>query len=248
MDLQNEQKNNLKNHLKNKKTLYLVLAGALAVLLVGGGLVYYFVFDGNETMVIPENEVLPLLTTDYLKETYEKAKKADENLLKEPERVQNYFIAGMEWKTLGDLTNDERFYKKSLQIYEKSILVTEGKNTISFINAASISILLKDYGTAENYLQEAIVVSPGDIDLYLRLLELYKFYIKKDIETIVKVYDDAMRRVLNPLGLLRDRAAYFYEIGRLEDALKDYKKLAEASPDESIFKERVSELELRLGE
>ncbi len=85
------------------------------------------------------------------------------------------------------------------------------------------------------------------IDLYLRLLELYKFYMKKDIETIVKVYDDAMRRVLNPLGLLRDRAAYFYEIGKLKDALKDYKKLAEVSPNETVFKERVIELELRLG-
>lgn len=231
---------------KNKKII-LISAIILACLILGGGGTYYFVFSKrNQPIVIPEEEILPLLTTDYLKETYEKAKKGEENIKNEPERVQNYFMAGMEWKTLGDLTNDERFYKKSLEIYEKAIEVTEGRNTIALINAASINILLKNYEPAEKYLNEAITVSPGDLDLYLRLLELYKYYMKKDVETIVAVYDNAMKRVLNPFGLLRDRAAYYYELGRFEDALKDYEKLAEKFPDNTAFKDKIKELRLRI--
>jgi tetratricopeptide (TPR) repeat protein len=233
--------------IKQRKTLIILAIVSACVLLAGGGVCYFLFFKNHQSIVISESEATPLLTTDYLKETYEKAKKADEDIKNEPERVQNYFVAGMEWKTLGDLTNYEKFYKKALEIYEKAIKVTDGKNTIAFINAASVNILLKEFEPAEKYLQEAIAVSPGDMDLYLRLLELYKYYMKKDIETIVKVYDDAMKRVLNPVGLLRDRAAYFYEIGKLDDALKDYKKLAEVLPDETAFKERVTELELRLG-
>ncbi len=230
----------------HKKRIILVSAIILACLVLGGAASYFLFFNKGD-IVFSEQEVLPLLTTDYLKETYEKAKKAMEDIKKEPERVQNYFVAGMEWKTLGDLTNNEKFYKKSLELYEKAVEVTDGKNTIALSNAASINILLKNYNAAEKYLQDAITVSPGDIDLYLRILELYKFYMKKDVEAIVQIYNDAMKRVLNPFGLLRDRAAYYYELGKYEEALKDYETLAEKFPDTLAFKERVDELKLRIG-
>jgi tetratricopeptide (TPR) repeat protein len=230
-----------------RKKIILSLVIILACFIVGSGTYYFVFFRKHQSVIISENEILPLLTTDYLKETYEKAKKGDESIKNEPERVQNYFIAGIEWKTLGDLTNDERFYKKALEIYEKAIKITKGSNTVALVNAASMNILIKKYDVAEKYLQQAIVVSPGDIDLYLRLLELYKYYMKKDVGTVLAVYENAMKYVLNPFDVLRDRAAYLYELGRFDDALKDYKKLAEKFPNNETFKEKVAELELRIG-
>jgi len=236
------------NSKDNKKKVVKTLVAVIGVLAVAAiGVACYLVFFKDKTISIKDSDVEAVLTTDYLKETYDKAKKGMEDIKNDPERVQNYFIAGMEWKTLGDLTNKETFYKKSLEIYERAVAKTGGKNTIALINAASVNILLKNFSAAEKYLKDAIVVSPGDIDLYTRLLELYKYYIKKDVATIAQVYDDAMKRVLDPWSLLRDRAAYYYELGKFEESLADYERLKEKFPDVSVFKDRVEELRLRMG-
>ena len=67
------------------------------------------------------------------------------------------------------------------------------------------------------------------------------------METIVAVYDNAMKRVLNPTGLLRDRASYYYELGKFEEALQDYERLHEVFPDTELFTNRIEEIKLRLG-
>lgn len=120
-----------------------------------------------------------------------------EKVKQDPSRVESYLTLGMAWKSLADRTNNPKHYKSALAVYESGIDLTERKNALFIGNAASMATHIGDFVLAERYLQEAIVVNPGDWELYQKLAELYEYNLKKEKKEILAIFDKAELRIIN---------------------------------------------------
>lgn len=147
-----------------------------------------------------------------LEKFIDKIKEAQDKVEKEPENVKNFFMLGLCWKGLADKTLDKKFYMEALNIYEKAIDLTNRKNTVALANAGNMNCYLDNYDKAEKYYQEAIDVSPGDMDLYLKLVELYRYKLKKGENEIVEIFDKGIARMIDPKPLIIRKTLYLQEI------------------------------------
>lgn len=138
-----------------------------------------------------------------------------EDKLKENEtRVESYATLGLIWKGLADQAcnlkapNCEKYYGDALKVYEKAVEITKRRNTLFLINAGNMARYLKDYAKTEDYYREAISVAPGDASLYLTLGELYEYDLKKTKEEIVALYEEGIKRMLDPRILEKAKEEY----------------------------------------
>ena len=165
------------------------------------------------------------------------------NLKKDKKDIKNYVILGFTWKSLADQTKELKHYRKALDVYEKGIKQSARKNSLLIMNAGSMAVYLNDFQLAKQYYEEGISIATGDISGYLRLIELHRYKLKSPAEQILSIYNQGLERlVLNRGELLKERANYAREIGFYELALKDYKILLAADPQNQQYQETVDEL------
>jgi len=160
------------------------------------------------------------------------------------ENFEQYLALGLAWKGLADRTRDNNHYQQALNVYESAIDSSERKNTIALMNGGNMSIYLGDYQKAEKYYNEAVNLTPGDAVPYLKLMELYRYKMRKSADEIIQMLDRGIKKMFYPLILILRKASYLKEIGRYEEALKVYKDLVAGNPElAEKYGEQIIELE-----
>jgi len=163
-----------------------------------------------------------------------------------PDRLETYITAMMRYKSIADVTKDKRLYERALKIADLATARFGTKSYLHALNASTIYMSLGDYEHAEKNIKQAIEMAPGDAQLYLRLIELYKDFMKKDETTIIATYETGIQRLVNVLPLYNSYAAYLREINRLDEALDKYQILHKAMPDNPIYAQLIKELEVAI--
>ena len=181
-------------------------------------------------------------------ELYNRAKKGEEEIAKTPDKAVLYFNVGLDWKSIAERleTNKREFYKRSLAVYEQGIKKFGQKNILFYLNGGKLAEHVEGYTKAEKYYRKAIEIAPGDESGYLYLVDLYSYKMNKPKAEVLKVFEEGMKKMMNPALLISGRATYLNRIGDYEAALKDYEQLVTIFPNHQGYKDLVVELSAKI--
>lgn len=213
---------------------YLILA-IILVLLGGGG-----IFGRQYLKYQKEDKFLSSNT--QIKEAYGIVKKRQAELKKDKDNYDAYMSLAFHWKGIGEVLKDKAYLWKSAKTYDKVIKRWGMRVYLPFLNQANVYILLQEYGKAEENLKIANEIDPGEQNLYVALAELYKNYMGKSDEEIRAVYLKGVERVIGGGNLVLNYAIYLNSVGDYKEALKYYKMLSQAYPNNSGYADIVKEL------
>ena len=193
--------------MSKKKTIIILVI----LIIINGG--WYFYTSWN-SVSIPELDnlkkeqpELAVYIDDIL--VWEKNLKEDEN------NLVVYSSLGFAWKSLADRTLEPKHYQRALEVYQQGIEKSQRKNSTLIMNAGNMAKYLEDYELAADYYQEAISLAPGESSYYISLAELYEFQLKKPKEEVLAVYDEALKRVMNPDFIERRKQSFLERIGEV---------------------------------
>lgn len=193
-----------------------------------------------------EKLILSYLEDSQLKEDYEHAMEGEEKIKEGADNLAPYIQAGFYWKTLGETTKEELFFKKALGAYSAAMEDFGMQYYMPYSGSAGIYETLGEYENAEKNYKKAIEISPGEAPLYIRLAELYRFSMNKMPEEIQAIYNQGEQRVLDTTPLFVSKASYLKEIGRKEEALVLFEAVFEKTKSD-IYKMEVDQLKSELG-
>jgi len=164
----------------------------------------------------------------------------------EEKDYQAYLGEGLHWKSLGDQTGNSEYYLKAEKIYRK---MTEKfpDYWVPWWNLANLQRQLKEFEEAEKSFKKAIEIAPGEGNLYLGLIELYQYDLKKSEEEILAIYQEALKRVVENIDVIISYASYLYQIDKKEEALKYYQTAFEKYPEATQIKEEIEKIKKELG-
>jgi len=164
----------------------------------------------------------------------------------EEKDYQTYLEEGLHWKSLGDQTGNSEYYLKAEKIYRK---MTEKfpDYWVPWWNLANLQRQLKEFEEAEKSFKKAIEIAPGEGNLYLGLIELYQYDLKKSEEEILAIYQEALKRVVENIDVIINYASYLYQIDKKEEALKYYQTAFEKYPEATQIKEEIERIKKELG-
>jgi len=215
------------------KKIILSLIVVLAIVgLSFGGVWAYKKWIQPKEIVWNEEELKLYLTTEQMKDDYGMAMKAEADILKNPADLNAYLRAGFSWKVLGESTGQEIFIDRSLSVYENAIKQFEMQYYMPYVNVGNIYKMRGDFEKTEEMYLKAMEIAPGEPDLYIRLVELYKYDLNKSEEKILSVYDEGFSKTVNALPLAVSKAAYFKFIGKNDEAIDLYQKIYQETQDE----------------
>lgn len=140
----------------------------------------------------------------------QKARTWEEKVGADPNNAEFYFSLGLAWKSIGDRVEERPnpWYASSLAVYEKGVELTERKDTIFLMNAGNLAELQRDYPRAETYFLDAVRQTPGDVDIYIRLADLYRYHMKKSPQDIVALLDKGIAVAALPSRLVSYKELY----------------------------------------
>ena len=182
------------------------------------------------------------LANSEIHDAFVAAMEKEAEIKKDPSRVETYLTAMMRYKSLGDKTKDERLYFRALKIANAAFKTVGTKSYLPYVNASVVYMNLGNYGKAEEMIKESIEIAPGEAQLYLRLIELYREFMKKTDAEVIAVYENAIQRLVNVLPVYNSYAAYLRDIGRLDESLDKYEVLHKAMPDNQLYSQAINEL------
>jgi len=167
----------------------------IAILILAGGIFYFY---GGKSEEINLVDTLPELRVSNPEwgEFIDKIEEWETKVAEDPERNQSYLSLGMAWKSLGDRSNDMLHYKEALKAFEVGNSKTVGGSSLYLVNAGNMAKTLKDYPLAEEYYKKAIEAAPGDVDIYIRLADFYKYQLKKDKSFIIEFLEGSKDRLI----------------------------------------------------
>jgi len=147
---------------------------------------------------------------------------------------------------LADQTGNSEYYLKAEQVYRK---MTEKfpDYWVPWWNLANLQRQLKEFEEAEKSFKKAIEIAPGEGMLYLGLIELYQYNLKKSEEEILAIYQEALKRVVENIDVIISYASYLYQIDKKEEALKYYQTAFEKYPEATQIKEEIEKIKKELG-
>lgn len=222
----------------NKRILIIFGGLIIIAVIVLGGLWQRGIIGGRNRILFEKIKDKPDLVA-----IFEKVKKSQEEIAKNPEKVSAYFDLGLYWKSIAELGGGEPFFQKSLEAYEAGIEKFGQKNILFYLNGGKLAERLGDYAKAELYFQKAIEISPADESGYLYLVDLYSYKLNRPKEEILKVFEEGVKKMVNSIPLIAGRASYLRRVGDYKMALEDYKILSENYPNNQGYKEVIKELE-----
>lgn len=157
----------------------------------------------------------------YQKEDYESAIKAEQDIKKDGKNYDNYNAAAFWWKSLGDLTKKEIFYRRAIEVYVFAGKFFEDKKIYQpYQNLANIYVILKEYDNAEKALKDAIALAPEVGSLYVRLADLYQNAMKTPSQKIIDLYESAIhQKFFQPDTIYPAYATYLCGISKVQEAL-----------------------------
>ena len=159
----------------------------------------------------------------------------------EEKDYQAYLGEGLHWKSLGDQTGNSEYYLKAEKIYRE--MTKKFPNYwVPWWNLGNLERILKKFEEAEKSFKKAIEIAPGEGMLYLGLIELYQYDLKKSEEEILAIYQEALKRVVENIDVIISYASYLYQIDKKEEALKYYQTAFEKYPEATQIKEEIEKI------
>ncbi|MEK7516455.1 MAG: tetratricopeptide repeat protein [Patescibacteria group bacterium] len=186
------------------------------------------------------------LTTPELREQYAKARAFERSPGDPMKRFDEYTGAGFNWKSLGDATGEEEFYRRAIRVYERQVLGSRGRFSLPYLNIATIVRDLGEPERAEQMYRKALEVDPGDSVIYLALIELMRVDLRKSPDEVLLQYDRSIDRLVFSKPLIASKAAYLNSLGRLQESLDLYALLLAYDPENSIFQTEYLKLKQEL--
>ena len=226
--------------MKKNKLIWLIVL--VVVVLLGVGAVIFWGKGIQDNLDQKKFEQLLQGKPDLLSKL-EVVLTAEKNLTANEQEAGKYIDIGLKWKTIGELSNQNVFFEKSLAIFERGIKKVGQKNILFYLDAGKIAERLGDFSKAENYYNNAIEIGPNYNDGYLALAELYQLKMKKTTDEIIKVYDDGLKNVVRDGQLTLEKASYLRKVGKNKEALDLYKELSAGYPTNQGFKDVIKQLE-----
>ena len=222
-----------------KKHLYVIIT-IIIVGVIGALLWRQGVFGGDQALLHSIKDKPALV------ELFNKAAAAEAEIKKDPTKAEQYFNAGLFWKSLAEQGGPEVFFSRSLQVYEQGIKLFGQKNILFYLDAGNLAEHVNDFAKAETYYKKAIEISSGDESGYLNLAHLYFYKLKRPKADILAVYAEGAKRLVNPVIIISDRASYLRQIGDYAAALKDYTTLSLNFPANQGYKDIIAELKAKI--
>lgn len=207
---------------------FIAIIGAIGF---SGFYVYKNWYKSNK-IIRDEEKAFSYLTNEQMKDDFGAAKKAEADIVANPDNLNAYIRAGFSWKVLGEATKQDIFFERSLDAYLRATKQFGMQYYMPYMNAGNIYRIRNDFEKTEEMYKKALEITPGEADLYVRLAELYRFDLKKSPEEILAVYDNGVNRVLNTMPIAISKAAYLRFIGRKEESISIYQKIYDATKDE----------------
>lgn len=161
----------------------------------------------------------------YQKEDYDAAIKAEDDIKKDGKNYDNYNVAAFYWKSLGDLTKKEVYYRRAIEVYAFTGKLFENKKVYQpYQNLANVYISLKEYENAEKAMKDAIVLAPEVGSLYIKLADIYQNLMKSPSQKIIDLYESALHQSsYQPDILFPAYASYLCGIDKGQEALNKTK-------------------------
>lgn len=161
-------------------------------------------------------------------------------VLKEfPDYFEVYLELGQIEKNLGNYQQAFKYNKLASKIIPTS--------SAPYMNMGIYSVELGHYDAAEKYFSKAIKTTPDYYLAYQKLADLYRNYYKNKKAETVAVYESGIEAT-NSEDLVREFADYLNKNGEKEEALKYYKQLEQASPEDEAIRKMNEEVEKSLKE
>jgi tetratricopeptide (TPR) repeat protein len=193
-----------------KKNLIIIgLIALVIVLIIGIGA--YFLSSRNTNQ---ENTDLEKLRVEKpeLSSLIDEVEKWSKALIQDSENFEYYVSLGLAWKALGDATKEPKYYEEALDVYNEIVEKSDRTNSLYLHNAGMILKKMNRFDDAEKYFQEALEINPGDAMLYIALVELYEYNMKKPKEDIIAVYDQGIENIIFPEILEQRKSQYLKRV------------------------------------
>lgn len=218
-----------------KKQIIITVLIAFVILAVPGvifGYPYFKTWQENREF----------LANSEIHDAFVAAMEKEAQIKNDPTRVETYLTAMNRYKSLGDITKDQRFYFRALNVADAAFKTVGTKSYLPYVNSSVIYMNLGDYAKADEMIKKSIEMAPGEAQLYLRQIELYRDFMKKTDAEVIAVYENAIQRLVNVLPVYNSYAAYLRDIGRLDESLDKYEVLHKAMPDNQLYSQAIDDL------
>ncbi len=145
----------------------------------------------------------------------------------------NYYNIALVYEALNELELAVSYYKKSIDI--------DSNNIRSINNLAGIFIeKIKDYDTAEKYLNYVVKIAPEDAEAYNLFGNLSM--IKNDFSLAVRYFKKSIFLDENYFKNYYDLAVAYFGLNDKENAIQNVKKSIELNPDFPKAKELLQQM------
>ncbi|MBU1180451.1 hypothetical protein KJ885_05915 [Patescibacteria group bacterium] len=218
-----------------------ILILAIIILLLGGSGVFGYLYWQK----IKEDKFLS--TNEQTKDAYEIIKKREAELKKDKSNYDAYMSLAFHWKGIGEVTKNEKYSWEAIKVYDKVIRMWGPKAYLPFVNQANVYIFLEEYENAEENFKIALELDPGEQSLYIALADLYHDFMNKEDKEIRAVYKKGLETLIGGGNLVLGYAGYLREQEDYKEALKYYKMLQQAYPDNTNYDGVIKELEDKVG-
>lgn len=177
------------------------------------------------------------------KDTYPDLLKAEQYVKDHPDDPQGLISTGLVWKTFGEATGERKYFERSRDEFERGAALFGERNTVVLLNAGNLQRMLGNYLRAEELYQQAIRVNPGQGELYLALVDLYRYNLKeRGDRAIIDLFRAGLEHVVTNADLVQNLAYYLKDMKRYQDALPYFDLLAQSYPDDPSYPEVIQEL------
>ncbi|MAG11622.1 MAG: hypothetical protein CMI52_02330 [Parcubacteria group bacterium] len=194
-----------------------------------------------------EKQALSLLEgDDKLVEIYQKALTREQQAKQESDNFSFHNAAFFHWKSLGDSTNEEYFYRRALKISNEALKNEKARSALFYLNAGNVHKILGEFDQADKNYHEAVELNEGDELMWLARIELWQYWDKKDPADVLELYDRGLNVLLSAPNLAISRGSYLASIGDYQQALSVYEAARVAFPDQKGIAEKIQELKYKI--
>lgn len=224
-----------------KKIMIIAAIIAAIAILAGGG-----VFGYSRWAEAKEDKLLS--SNSQTKDAYAVVKMRREQIKKDKNNYDAYMSLAFYWKGIGEVMRNDKYLWRAAKTYDAVISKWGNKAYLPFYNQANVYIDLKEYARAEENLKISLEIDRGEQNLYVALAELYQNYMKKSDADIRAVYEKGLKTLIGGGNLVLNYAVYLNDTGDYKEALKYYKMLEQAYPDNTLYPPIVENLEAKVAE
>jgi tetratricopeptide (TPR) repeat protein len=219
-----------------------ILIVALVLAVLGGGVYWYMNSSGSsqndEKIVLSKIE-----GKSDLMGYYQKVKELQAKLAADPKNEVGYWVSiAFEWKSMGDMSGDQYFYGKAMELYKQGIAKYGNTNIPFYWNAGKVSELMNNFSEAEYYYREAIRVAPTDKEAYQNLADLYQFKLKKSTDDVLKIYEEGLKATNSEASLFLNHCSLLRKTDHVKEAIECYTVLSTSFPKNEQFKQVLEDL------